>query len=338
MTFDEATNIVNLLKEADFNVLNLSENPEEMEMYYTATEMARRIDVRLDSETMSKALLELGYKAYQDKVGLPTNPENSAIALKFSEDDTTGIKDYYIQCLWSKEELFTINKAIMGNYHFHEKKEELREKNKKTVSDLLNSFLEMEQYIVINVKKTGFNLKYDFILYLSYAIYNKSTNGIVSSGYLLIDDDLDDDKTERYTTKNEITDMSPFDYIKLQLPTMDDCNFRHLFLPRIDALRKIYSLTKGKNIVFYNDQEEKFINKLFDKEDLNEEYKFSYIKNRTYFFKDLIDWLEPKESFKIRDVYRRYQINTNKGEGFQKDALMLNEAIFKVLNKYKNLS
>lgn len=333
MLLEDANKIIEMLKENEFNVIDLSENAESLDDYYTASEFARRIDIRLPIEIMSEALKSLGYKIYFEKVGLPSNPENSAVVLKYSEDDITGVKDYYIQCLWKKEELENINHKIMTNEYFEQQKQPLIQKNKETISDILNSFKNMEDYVVLSLKKTGFNLKHDFIIYIAYTIFNKE-KGLISSGYFLIDDDIDDIKIKRYLNKSETTGMSPFDYLKLQLPPMDDCNFRELFLSRLNVLRRLYSLTKRKNVVFYSDLDEKFLNKLFEKEELPREFIFSTIKNRSFYFKDLIDWLEPKESYKLKDVYSRYQVNKKSNEGFQQDAIMLNELIYKVLKKY----
>lgn len=105
MLLEDANKIIEMLKENEFNVIDLSENAESLDDYYTASEFARRIDIRLPIEIMSEALKSLGYKIYFEKVGLPSNPENSAVVLKYSEDDITGVKDYYIQCLWKKRRI-----------------------------------------------------------------------------------------------------------------------------------------------------------------------------------------------------------------------------------------
>lgn len=337
MKLEDSKKILEMLKEADFNILDLSEGFDELENYFTASEMARRLDVRLDSETMTKALTELGYKTYYEKVGLPSNPENSAVVLKYMEDELTGEKDYYIQCLWDRSVLPVINDKIMGNTYFEEQKKEIEKNNNIKRLELLNSFKDLNTYLVMSVKKTGFNLKKDFIIYISYLLFDKKENKIIGSNYILVDDDIDDEKINRYTFKNEVTDMSPFDYIKLPLPSMDDFNSHGNFKSRLDALREIYKISKGRNIIFANMQEELFINELFNKEeDISDEHSFSSIKSRSFYFQELMDWLESKESFKMKDIYGRYGINSNKGDGFKRESMMLNDAIIKVLGKYTN--
>ena len=223
----------------------------------------------------------------------------------------------------------------MNNSYFEPKKIEIEAENNAKRDELLNDFRSLDEYVVMSVKKTGFNVKKDFIIYVSYVIYSKSQNSILSSGYIFVDDDIDDEKIDRYTEKNELTDMSPFDYIKIPLPTMDDSNFDSLFLDRLEALRQIYKIAQKRNIVFYSEQEERFINALFEKEDIPEEYLFRNVKRRSFYFKELVDWIESKESFKLRDIYTRYKIVENKGEGFKKDSMMLNYALIKFLDKYK---
>lgn len=335
MELEDIKKVIDMLKEADFNIVDMSENPDDIEMYYTASEIARRLDVRLDNETINKAMCELGYKTFYEKIGLPTNPENSSVTLKSFENEDTGEKDYYLQCLWDKSLLEDINGKIMNNSYFESKKIEIEAENNAKRNELLSDFQSLDEYVVMSVKKTGFNLKKDFIIYISYVIFSKSDKKILSSGYIFVDDDIDDEKINRYTEKNELTDMSPFDYIKIPLPTMDDSNFDSLFLDRLEALRHIYKISNKRNIIFYSEQEERFINKLFEKEDIPEDHLFKNVKKRSFYFKDIVDWIESKESFKLRDIYNRYQIVENKGEGFKKDAMMLNYAIIKFLDKYK---
>jgi hypothetical protein len=334
---EESKKILEMLKEADFNILDLSECMDELDNYFTASEMARRLDVRLDIETMTKALTELGYKTYYEKIGLPSNPENSAVVLKYIEDEKTGEKDYYIQCLWDKEVLPAINEKIMNNVYFEPQKQEIESNNNIKREELLSNFNKLDTYLVMSVKKTGFNLKKDFIIYISYILFDKKENTIVNSGYILVDDEIDEEKIERYTSKNEITDMSPFDYISLPLPSMDDFNPHGEFKSRLDSLREIYKVSKGKDIIFANIQEELFINELFNKEeDISDEFRFSSIKGRTFYFQELVDWLESKESFKIKDIYKRYGVLSNKGDGFKRESMMLNEAIIKFLKRHAN--
>jgi hypothetical protein len=334
MKLEEVMKIKEMLSEAFFKEINPSENPEELDNYYTASEIARRIDIRLDNKTMNEAMVSLGYKTFVEKAGVPTNPDNSAFVMKMFEDDEKNEKNYYIQVLWKKEELANINKLIMENPHFDEHKAKLVIENKKTVKTKLEEFTGLYDYVVLSVKKTGFSLNKDFVVYISYSICKKET-GIVSSGYILLDDDIDEAKTERYLDENEFTGMAPYDYIGISVPTMDDCQYRDLFLPRVEALRSLYPIVKGKNVIFYNKSDENFIKRLFENEGIAYEHTYENIINgESHSFKDLIDWLEPKESFKLKDVFTRYKIMKNKSLGFQQDATMLNEVIIKVLNSY----
>ena len=135
MTLEEAQKVADLLKENNFKEISLAENPEELENYLPAGEIARKLVVRLDGEAISKVLTELGYKTFVEKVGVPTNPENSAFTLKSTEDEETGVKKFYIQPLWHFTVIDQINEVIKQSAQFQPVKEEYEEKNKQTIEE-----------------------------------------------------------------------------------------------------------------------------------------------------------------------------------------------------------
>lgn len=328
----EIEDMIEVLKENNFKELNYNENPEDFEHYLTAAEIAKKIDIRLTSEIINEALLSLGYKTFHNKIGLPANPDNSAFCMKMFEDEETLEKKYYIQCLWHESEVKNINEQIMSNEQFNEKKNDLINDNNKKINSILRAFKSIDDYITVSVKKTGFNPKQDFVIFISYSIYEKS-NGLVNSGYIFIDDDLDDIKIDRYLKKNEISDMSPYDFIKIDLPLMDSYSNNLNFIDRKNSLRFLYKIFKDRNVIFYDQNEEVFIREMFKKENIPDYHNHRSSAKKILFFKDYIDWIEPKESMKLKKVYKRHDISIVSNSGFAREALMLNHLVDKLTNK-----
>lgn len=333
MKLDEAQKIADLLKENNFKEVSMAENPEELENYLPAGEIARKLIVRLDGEAISKVLTELGYKTFVEKVGVPTNPENSAFALKSTEDEETGVKKFYIQPLWHYTVVEQINETVRQSQQFQPVKEEFEEKNKQTIEEKIKTFSQIDDYVAVVVKKTGFNINKDFTVFVSYAVIEN--NNLVDNQMFFINDDIRPEKIEHYTTKDPLTDTAPFDFIKINLPSMDGCKNPEDFRDRRDVLRHMYKVLRGRNVVFYFKDESRFLKRMFDEEGIPAEHHYSNIIKADYGIRELIDWMEPKASLKIRKVYDRYQIANDTSENmYTQESKKLARLTFAALRKY----
>lgn len=309
MILDEVKQIANLLKENNFKEISFNETPDELDNYLSATEIARRLKYRLQSDEISQLLIDLGYKTFIEKVGVPTNPENGAFSIKFITDDETLERKYYIQSLWTTDVVNEINSIIDSDKNFLDKVPSIQERNKKVKELEINNFKSLGDFVSVVVKKTGFNEDKDFVIYLSLAVFK---SGQMVSNYVLpVNDGLDDEKIFYYYDKEPITGMSPFDYIKVDINSNNDSQ---ILLNRKDVLRSLYKILKGMDVVYYNIEESRFIKKMFESENIPKEHSYENIIGKEYNLKGVIDWLDEKQSLRIKDVYYRYQIPYDNSE------------------------
>lgn len=323
MTLEEVTAIRDLLIENDFKELKPAEDMELIsENYLTTKEIARKLNVKLDTKTTNEALTAFGYKQYLEGTSVPTNPENSAFMIKAIENEDTGEKDYYIQNVWENSIVEELNECMEQNEEFKKQKEEVIKRNKKIKNEKLRFFSRDSSFVALSIKKTGFSLKKDFIISLGFAIV--TNNKIIKTGEILIDDDIDIEKEERYLKVDEIYEKSPFNFLKIKLPTMDDCTYKEKFIKRRDALKLIYKLIKNKDVIWHNaDGNAPFLQKLFEKEgDIPSRHCYYEIINEEGCIREAFEWLEPKESDKLFDLANRHGIQRRE-KGALADALLI---------------
>ena len=171
MTLEEVTAIRDLLVENNFKELKPAEDMELIsENYLTTKEIARKLNVKLDTKTTNEALTAFGYKQYLEGTSVPTNPENSAFMIKAIENEDTGEKDYYIQNVWENSIVEELNECMEQNEEFKKQKEEVIKRNKKIKNEKLRFFSRDSSFVALSIKKTGFSLKKDFIISLGFAI------------------------------------------------------------------------------------------------------------------------------------------------------------------------
>lgn len=328
MTLEEVLKVKELLDENDFIEVT-GDNLELLDGYIPAGEIARKLMVRFDAKEMSTVLMELGYKNYVDKCPVPTNAENSAYMLKSFTDEDTQVEDFYIQCLWKRSVIDEINDVLQKDENFKTNRlPELQKENQKEKEFKIQNFKEITDYVAVVVKKTGFNINKDFAIYISYAeIKDKE---MVNNVFLPVNDGIDEERSEHYYAKNELTDMSPFDYIKINLPHVDP---QQEFMDRKDVLRKIYNDFKGKKIVFFNKEESRFIKKMFEEEGIPEAHAYESIIDSDYGIKELIDWMNPNTDLKLKKVYEFYKIPFNKSENkYLQESKRLAQLTFRALS------
>lgn len=323
MTLEEVTAIRDLLLEHDFKELKPAEDMEIISENYLATkEIARKLDVKLDTKTTNEALTAFGYKQYMEGTSVPTNPENSAFIIKAIENEDTGEKDYYIQNVWEKAVVEELNEYMNSNEEFKKQKQNVIKRNKKVKNEKLKYFSRDNSFVALSLKKTGFSLKKDFIISIGFAIV--TNNKIIKTGEILIDDDIDKKKEERYTKVDEIYEKSAFDYLKIKVPTMEDCTYKDKFIKRRDALKLIYKLVKNKDVIWHNaDMNAPFLQKLFEKEgNIPSRHCYYEIINEEGCIREAFEWLEPKESDKLFDLANRHGIQRRE-KGALADALLV---------------
>ena len=323
MTLEEVTAIRDLLLEHDFKELKPAEDMEIIsENYLSTKEIARKLDVKLDTKTTNEALTAFGYKQYMEGTSVPTNPENSAFMIKAIENEDTGEKDFYIQNVWEKSIVEELNEYMNANAEFKKQKEDVIKRNKKIKNEKLKYFSRDSSFVALSLKKTGFSLKKDFIISIGFAIV--TNNKIIKTGEILIDDDIDKKKEERYTKVDEIYEKSAFDYLKIKIPTMEECTYKEKFIKRRDALKLIYKLIKNKDVIWHNaDMNAPFLQKLFEKEgNIPSRHCYYEIINEEGCIREAFEWLEPKESDKLFDLANRHGIQRRE-KGALADALLV---------------
>lgn len=330
MNWKEISEVRDILREANFREILLAEAPQDIENYLTASEIARKLNTRLDSDEINQLLLELGYKNFINKIGVPNNPDNSAFAVKSIIDEDTQAKKYYIQALWHYNVVNEINEIMEKSEHFQKIKPEKEKNIFEKIEDINKKFERIDDYVAITVKKTGFNLQKDFVVYVSYTIIKN--NNLLENNVLFINDNIDQEKTEYYLQKDELTDAAPFDYIKIDLPTMSS---KFNFINRRDALRIIYKAILGQKVVFFDKEESRFIKKMFDDEGIPIESSYEKIIQEDFALKEIIDWNEPKQSLKLKKIYDRYNIEPAGTENkYAYESKRLAKLTYRVLSKY----
>ena len=303
MNLNDVLKIKEMLKDNNFKELDFNENPEDFENYYPSSEIARRLDYRLLGEEMSQVLSDLGYKTFVEKTGVPSNPENSAFAVKFITDDETLERKYYIQPLWDNSVIEQINETMEKNPEFLEKIPSIVERNKKEMKEKIKKFKIVGDFVSVVVKKTGFNEEKDFVIYVSLAKY---VNGELTDNLVLpLNDGIDDEKLTYYYEQEPLTEMAPFNYIRVNIKELME---NGVLLDRKEALRRIFKIINGQNLVYFNIEESRFLKKMFKDENIPEQYSYENIILGDYDVKSVIDWIDQKKSLKIRDVYKRYDI------------------------------
>jgi DNA polymerase III epsilon subunit-like protein len=323
MTLEEVNKIRELLLEHDFRELKPSEDFEVIsEDYLTAKQMARKLEVKLDQQTMNEALSAFGFKQWIEGASVPSNPDNSAFIIKSIENDEGDSKDYYIQPVWDLSAIGDLNDLMNESVEFRKQKEEVIRKNKKIKNSKLQFFTKESNFVAISMKKTGFNIKKDFVVSIGFAVVEDGA--VVKTGEMLVDDDLDQEKTDRYLEVDEIYEKSSFNFIKIKLPTMPDCSYANKFVSRRNVLRLLYKLIRNQDVVWHNaENNAPFLQKLFENEgDIPLRHCYNEIISNECCVREAFEWLEPKESDKLFDISQRHEIKRRE-KGALADALLI---------------
>lgn len=334
--------IINLLKENDFLEIN-QDNIEKKDNYYTSNEISRLLEVRLDHKSTDQLLLACGLKTYIEKKGVPANPEKTAFIVRYREKEISDEDDSYVENddivyepyivpLYHKSVIGDMNEFLINNEQFSSIKKEIIENNYKEKVKVVDYFKKnTNNYVYVDVVTSGYSLKNDFVIMVSFIEVENSE--IINKEYLMIDDDIDTKKSNRYYFVNEKTGMSPYDYIKIDLPYTE--NNQYKFVSRINALRYIYKKTVNKNACFYNESAFNFIQKMFESEDLIKNSTPNIVKNIVY-LNDYLDWNEEKQSIKPKDLFEKYGIIKNKNNGLLAKAMAMVELAEKSKKNYKS--
>jgi DNA polymerase III epsilon subunit-like protein len=323
MTLDEVNKIRELLLEHDFRELKPSEDFEVIsEDYLTAKEIARKLDIKLDMQSMNEALTGFGYKQWVEGASVPSNPDNSAFIIKSIENEEDDVKEYYIQPVWQNSVVSELDDFIASNEDFRKQKVEVIRKNKKIKNQKLKFFSSNADFVALYVKKTGFHIKKDFIVSIGFAVVED--NQVVKTGEMLVNDDLDEEKTERYLHVDDIYEKSPFNFIKIKLPTMENCSYSSKFVSRRNVLRLVYKLIRNKDVVWHNaDNSAPFLQKLFENEgNIPLRHCYNEIIGEEVCLREAFEWLEPKESDRLFDISNRHSVKRRE-KGALADALLI---------------
>lgn len=338
MTLEEVNKLRELLLEHDFRELKPSEDYEVIsEEYLTAKQIARQLDVKLDQQTMNEALSTFGFKQWIEGASVPSNPDNSAFIIKAIENDEGDSKDYYIQPVWDFSVISDLNDLMNESVEFRKQREEVIRKNKKIKNSKLQFFTKKSNFIALSMKKTGFNIKKDFIVSIGFAVVEDGA--VVKTGEMLVDDDIDQEKTDRYLEIDEIYEKSSFNFIKIKLPTMPDCSYANKFVSRRNVLRLVYKLIRNKDVVWHNaEQNAPFLQKLFQNEgDIPLRHCYNDIIADECCIREAFEWLEPKESDKLFDLSNRHEIKRREKGALADAMLIANIALYlrKKISKFQ---
>lgn len=323
MKLEEVEKLRDLLLEHDFRELKPSEDFEVInENYLTAKQIARKLEVKLDQKTMNEALAAFGFKQWIEGAALPNDPENSAFIIKSIENDEGDSKDYYIQPVWEVSVVDVINTLMNESKEFREQKEEVIRKNKKIKNAKLQFFSKNTNFVALSMKKTGFNINKDFIVSIGFAVVENGS--VVKTGEMLVDDDLDKEKTDRYLEVDDIYEKSSYNFIKIKLPTMKDCSYANKFVSRRNVLRLLYKLIRNKDVVWHNAElNAPFLQKLFENEgNIPMKHCYNNIIANECCIREAFEWLEPKESDRLFDISNRHEIKRRE-KGALADALLI---------------
>jgi len=323
MTLEEVNKIRELLLEHDFRELKPSEDFEVIsEEYLTAKQIARKLEVKLDQKTMNEALSAFGFKQWVEGSSVPSNPENSAFIIKSIESEEGDSKDYYIQPVWELSVVEELDSLMNESAEFRKQKEEVIKKNKKIKNAKLQFFSKDSDFVAISMKKTGFNLKKDFIVSIGFAVVKDGE--VIQTGEMLVDDDLDQEKTDRYLEIDDIYEKSSYNFIKIKLPTMPDCNYANKFVSRRNVLKIIYKLVRNQDIVWHSAElNAPFLQQLFRNEsDIPLRHCYDEIISSENCIREAFEWLEPKESDRLFDISNRHEIKRRE-KGALADALLI---------------
>lgn len=335
---------VRILKENDFKEINM-DNIDDKQDYLTFNDISRMLSVRLEPKNTEELLNASGLKTYWNKISLPANNEKTAYMIKtkevevFEDEDEEDNEDakkieetsYTISILYHKSVLKDLNKFLDQNESFQAMKDDIIKENNKTKNEIIKKFRETyKDSVYIDIISSGFNTSKDFVINIS--IFNIKDNKVVEKFNLFVNDNLNESKIRRYTTPNEITGMSQYDYLDIKLPLMaepNEDNFISNFFSRKNVLKFLYKSTANKNIVIFNEYQLDFIQKMFKEEGL-EQYSVYNVAKGLVFINELFDWNEAPYSMKTKDLIEKYNIKKEKHGFFTKGHNIL-EIINKIL-------
>lgn len=336
MRLEEIQELRNFLLENDFKELKPSEDSEVInEEYVSNKDISRKLEVKLDTKTVNDALTTFCFRTYYNGAYIPTNQDNSAFIIKAVEDEETDEKNFYIQPVWKKEIIKELDDLMNQSEQFIALKNEILERNKKIKNEKLKAFARDVDFVALAIKKTGFNLNKDFIISIGYAVVED--NKIIKHGQLLVNDDIDEEKTLRYTAVDEIYGKSAFDFIRITLPTMPDCRYKDKFYTRLNALKLLQKIINNKHVIWHGANEKApFLERLFEREEeeIPENKRYNSLISSESCVKEAFEWLEPKESDSLFDIGVRCGIQRRE-KGALSDAILTADIAIYLRNKIK---
>lgn len=258
-------NEMRLLLESNMFEEVSDDNIDRLDNFYTPFQIKLRLKVPLDNAEYNMALQFLGLRGYYEGHTIPTNPDNAAFIIKESDDG-----EKYIQTLIRKSMLEEIENFIEEDENFNEYMKE------KCKSDF-NAFNSEKDFIVFAMQTSGPSENFSHIL--TYAASEIKENTKTSRNIqVFINNNLTEKEIESYITPYKEGVKSSYEYSRIAVPGMNDCNDHSLFTESRESLRTLYKVCNNKNIITDDIIRNKnFLLKLIEKNHLSPEYNIDVI-------------------------------------------------------------
>lgn len=258
MTLDE---IVSLLKEHDFNYVDLEDEPSLIDNYYTIGQLMYHIKEPLDIIVMYEALQGMGIIRNYEGFIIPNNMDFTAFSKETDEDGNEKILILYNP---SFAEEFSM--MLNENEHFIEN---MKKENESQLRLLRTS----EKLVGIAIDSIGGSFKKNKIITLSMV---KIENNEQKEILLWLNNNWNEDDIHTYTTPKFEGKKSNYEYLNIALPGMVGSE-NHPFIDVRDVLRHVYSYAKDACLILENKTTITMIKKLFNDFGIAEEYQIDNI-------------------------------------------------------------
>lgn len=283
--------IINLLKNHDFNYVDLEDDPSLIDNYYTIGQLMYHIKEPLDITVMYEALKGMGIIGHYKGFTIPNNMDFTAFSKEIDEDGNEKILILY-------NPSFADEFSMMLNENEH-----FIENMKKENENQLGLLRTNEKFVSISVDSIGGSFKKNKIITISMV---KLENGEERELMLWVDNNWNQEDIAIYTTPKHEGKKSNYEYLNIPLPGMTGAE-NSPYIPIRDVLRRVYAYTKDACLILDNKTTITMIKKLFEISDINEDH---HIDNIITGFVELsrISKLQKGEYLSLRELLDEYGI------------------------------
>ena len=252
----ELNEVVQLLKENDFNYIDLDDDPTALDRYYTAGQLMYNINQPIDIKILYEALQGIGVIRFYEGHQIPNSPDFTAFTVIKDQDENDKILILYNPSIL--DELL----SVLNENEFFLKF--MADENQKQ----MNLIQESKKLTSIAIDTTGGSFKTDKIITIALVSIE---NGIKKEAIIWVDNNWNDVDIKRYTTPKIQGKKSTFDFLNIPLPGMSG-SLNHPFIDIRKALRIVYAYTNKSCLIVEKKGTIDFVKALFDSQGINENH------------------------------------------------------------------